>query len=401
VAILPRLVFFAVVLATQVGLGVYVTARAIAPRRTEGRTARRWLLVACVAAVALSTIIELSARLYAPVGGGIWRPLVWLSRLSGFTLFASAAGILGVHLVSNAWRLVERIRPRPEAPPPDAPTRREVIAQGLSLAVTGTAGAATLYGALRERHDLQLTEASVNVPDLPPSLDGLTIVQITDLHIGIFTGPRELDRLIERVNALRGDLVVITGDILDNNPAHVPDAVRALARLRGRLGVHAILGNHDHYTGREAVRGGFAAAGISCLVNAAVKVHTGDPRRGSITLAGVDDVMAPRLFGGVGPDLRRALAGADPEAPVVLLAHNPVYFTKAAGRVALQLSGHTHGGQVNVGHVADRLMPFVAGRYERGGSSLFVSRGVGITGPPVRLAAPPEVVRVSLTARRT
>lgn len=398
---LPRLVFFALVLAFQVGLGVYVTARAVAPRRTDSRAARWWLLLACLVAVVLSAAVEFGARRYAPVGGGVWRPLVWVSRLAGFSLLASAFGIFGVHFVSNAWGLVERLRRRPDAPPLDGPTRREVITQGLSLAVTGAAGAATLYGSLRERHDLQLTEASVTVPDLPPDLEGLTIVQITDLHIGIFTGPRELARLIERVNGLRGDLVVITGDVLDNNPAHVPDAMRSLARLRGRFGVHAILGNHDHYAGRREVRRGFAAAGLSCLVNASVRVHGGDPRRGSITLAGVDDVMAPRIAGGEGPDLRRALAGRDPDAPVVLLAHNPVFFREAAGRVALQLSGHTHGGQVNVGHVADRLMPFVAGRYARGGSSLFVSRGVGITGPPVRLAAPPEVVRVSLTARRT
>jgi predicted MPP superfamily phosphohydrolase len=360
--------------------------------------------------VLVVALTEIFARRYAPFGGGWWRPLVWAERVAGFTLMITLLASLAAQLAAPLVAALAGLFARPPAERqklPEAPeaepvlTRREAVTRAVSTSAAGFTSAAVLYGSLRERHDIELTEVPVGVQDLPPSLEGLTIVQITDLHAGIFTGRAELDHVVARVNRLRADLVVITGDILDNNPAHIPDAMRALGRLRGRLGVHAILGNHDLYTGGERVRRGLAAAGISCLVNRSVKVHTGDARRGSITLAGVNDVMAHRLEGEVEPDLVRALQGADREAPVVLLAHNPVFFEEASGLVALQLSGHTHGGQVNVAGVAGALLPFVAGRYVRDRATLYVSRGIGITGAPVRLAAAPEVTRVVLTGLRT
>ncbi len=401
----PRIVLFVSVLAVQVGLGLFVTARSVAPARFESRRRRAQLVAMCALATAATLAIELGARRWAPYGGGLWRPLVAVTRVAGFALMVSSVGIVAVQVAASLGAALDGLRARIRsevAPlPGDAPTRRDVLAQALSAGVAGITSSACLWGSLRERHDLQLTELTVTVPDLPPDLEGLTIVQLTDLHVGIFTGPDELARVVERANALRGDLVVLTGDLVDNNPRHIPDGMRALARLRARFGVHAILGNHDHYTGGDRVRRGLRDAGLSCLVNESVSLHGGDPSRGTITLAGVDDVMAPRLSSSAGPDLARALRGKDRDAPTVLLAHNPVYIEESEGRVALQLSGHTHGGQINVGNVAGRVLPFVAGRYVRGGTTLFVSRGVGITGPPVRLAAAPEVVRIALTARRT
>ncbi len=402
---LPRVVIFVTFLAVSVGLGLYVTARSIAPRRFATRAARARLAMFSGAAVAAVAVTEVLARRYAPFGGGLWRPLVWAERVAGFELMIAMLAIVAIELVAFAViALLPRRAPAPSPAPEGegpAPTRREAVTRALSVGVAGVTSAGVLHGSLFERHDLEVTEVPVTLADLAPSLEGLTIVQITDLHVGIFTGRAELDAVVERVNRLRPDLVVITGDVIDNNPAHIPEGMRALGRLRGRLGVHAILGNHDLYTGPERVRRGLAAVGVSCLVNRSVAVHTGDPRRGTLTLAGVDDVMAAQLEVSEGPDLPRALAQRDREAPVILLAHNPVFFEEASGLVALQLSGHTHGGQVNVGGVAGRLLPFVAGRYQRNGSTLYVSRGIGITGAPVRLAAAPEITRVVLTGRRT
>lgn len=192
---------------------------------------------------------------------------------------------------------------------------------------------------------------------------------------------------------------MLTGDLLDNNPAHVPDAIRMFARIPGRHGRYAILGNHDYFTGYEAVLDGIRRAGISPLVNECVTIPSGT-RHPGLALLGVDEIMARRRFPDRGPDLARALRGVAPDAPKVLLAHNPVLFSTYAGRVALQLSGHTHGGQINPGSIAGLVLPYVSGRYERDGSVLFVSNGIGLTGPAVRLFAPPELVRIGLTGRR-
>ncbi len=265
--------------------------------------------------------------------------------------------------------------------------------RGTAVAFGGAALGAALVGN-RQRLDLSFTELEVYIPDLPAALEGLTLVQLTDIHLGVFTGPREVDRLREAVDRLRPDLVVLTGDLLDNSPRHIPDGLRALSRIRGHRGTYAILGNHDHYTGPAAVLDGLARTGIRALHNQAFRVEGSD-----LLMAGVDDVMAPRMGSGPGPDLREALRGHDPEAPVILLAHNPMFFRATPARVKLQLSGHTHGGQVDLGPLTRAALPYVSGTYTRGDRTLYVSRGVGITGPPVRLGASPEVVRVALTGR--
>ncbi len=409
---LYRVLVFVSFLAVNVGLGLYVTARSIAPQRFDPPPARRRLIALSVVSVLAVCALELLARRLAPFGGGAWRPFVWFERVAGFALMITLPTLVLMHaltpLAERLARLVRRTPRRddtsPRAPSPVADdaetvTRREAVTRAISVSVAGASSVSLLHGALLGRHDLEVTDVPVVIDGLAPSLEGLTIAQITDLHAGIFTGIAELERVVDRVNRLRADVVVITGDVIDNNPTHIPDAMRVLGRLRGRLGVYAILGNHDIYTGSEAVRRGLARVGVPCLVDRSVTIHTGDPRRGSVTLAGVNDVMARDGRGG-GPDLARALAGRSSDAPVILLAHNPVFFEEAAGLVALQLSGHTHGGQINVGGVAGAVLPYVAGRYVRGASTLYVSRGIGITGAPVRLAAAPEITRVSLTARR-
>jgi uncharacterized protein len=402
---LPRFALLALVISVNVGLGIYVTARCIAPHRFETPRARKWLIFSAVIAICGVMLIEIFARRFAPMGGGIWRPFVWAERVTVFTLFLSLIGIVLVQIILPIFFGVER--EKPALPPNQTPldsttlTRREVASRALSTSVAAVASGSVLYGSLRERHDLQISDVTVTIPNLPPDLEGLTIVQLTDLHIGIFTGMRELDVMIEKTLRLRPDVVVITGDILDNNPKHISDGMRQLSRLKARFGTFSILGNHDHFTNPTLVAQGLNRAGLQCLVNRSVAIHGGNPHRGSITLTGVDDMMAPSLGTSTGPDLPKALLGVDHEAPVVLLAHNPQFFDEASDRVALQLSGHTHGGQINIAGIAKSILPYIAGRYTQRRSTLYVSRGIGITGAPVRLAAPPEIVRIGLTSRRT
>jgi predicted MPP superfamily phosphohydrolase len=198
------------------------------------------------------------------------------------------------------------------------------------------------------------------------------------------------------VRRARPDLVVLTGDLLDHDPAYAPK-LGVLARRLGALardGVVAIPGNHDYYAGVEAVLGTLRAAGSRVLLNAGEVIH------GSFALLGVDDVWAPR-DGGRGPDLERAIATVPRDLPRVLLCHNPELFLEAAEHVDLQLSGHTHGGQVNFGVNSAELVfshGYVRGHYSRGSSQIYVNRGFGTAGPPTRIGSAPEVTRIVLVA---
>ena len=235
----------------------------------------------------------------------------------------------------------------------------------------------------------------------PRGLDGYRIVQISDIHIGPSLGRRFARHLVERVNAQAADLVVITGDLVDGALAHLEPEVAPFADLRGRDGVFFVTGNHDFYSGADAWSEHLTKLGIRVLRNESVVVGPGG--EASFTLAGVDDHRAGLLPGGGGEDLDRALRVSAPGLPVVLLAHDPSTFKAAHRReVDLQLSGHTHGGQIWPFHWLVRLaIPFVAGRYSRDGSELYVSRGTGFWGPPLRLGAPAEITELVLRTSRT
>jgi predicted MPP superfamily phosphohydrolase len=280
----------------------------------------------------------------------------------------------------------------------------------LEQAVAGSAfligGGSALYGALAGRQDYALEEVPIRLPGLSRSLDGFSIVQLSDLHIGQFTGRAELAAAESLVRKARADLIVLTGDLLDNDPRLAPELGAFVRRLLplARRGVIAIPGNHDFFAGIDPVVDAIERAGGSMLRNRGTVL--GDAG-GSFTLLGVDDVWARRQGGG--PDLGRTLATLPKQggklapaldAPRVLLCHNPSYFAEAAGHVQLQLSGHTHGGQVNLlVRPADLILPggWVAGRYTRSGSELYVNRGFGTVGPPARLGSPPEVTKIVLT----
>jgi predicted MPP superfamily phosphohydrolase len=204
---------------------------------------------------------------------------------------------------------------------------------------------------------------------------------------------------VSLVRHARPDLIVLTGDLLDHDARFARTLgrlVRELSALPARDGVTVIPGNHDYYAGVEEVLRTAREGGARVLRNQGRVI--GDAG-GAFALVGVDDVWAPRNGYGPGPDLDRALAMVPSDLPRILLCHNPSFFPAARGQVALQLSGHTHGGQVNLGvHPAELLLPYVEGLYVEGRSRLYVNRGFGTAGPPARVGAPPEVTLVVLTA---
>ena len=277
------------------------------------------------------------------------------------------------------------------------PQRRLFLARSLGggvAALTAVAGTAAVSSALRAA---QLVEVTVPIRNLPPALHGLTIVQISDLHVGPTIRGDVVDALVDRVNALRPDLVALTGDLVDGSVAALAGEMRGFARLRARHGIYFVTGNHEYYSNVAEWLPWWRAQGVNVLRNERVSIGEGPD---CLDLAGVDDWSAQRFGGGHGHDLPKALAGRDPARPLILLAHQPRSIVEAAAHgVSLQLSGHTHGGQLwPFSWLVGLQQPYVAGLAKHGETWIYVSRGTGYWGPPMRLGAPSELTRIVLTA---
>jgi predicted MPP superfamily phosphohydrolase len=203
---------------------------------------------------------------------------------------------------------------------------------------------------------------------------------------------------VRRVNAIAADLVAITGDLVDGPIAIFGSRIEPLADLRSTHGTFFVTGNHEYYSGVDHWLPRFRSHGLRVLRNERVAIE----HKGAIfDLAGIDDHESKRWGGDHGPDLERALAGRDETRPVVLMAHQPRQVRVAARhKVDLQLSGHTHGGQIWPWHGIARMQQggLLAGLYKFGETQLYVSRGTGYVGPPVRIGAPAEITRITLRA---
>lgn len=275
--------------------------------------------------------------------------------------------------------------------------RRDFVLRTLPrLALAG--GALTAgYGSWRAFDGHRITEVAVHVPRLPKALDGFSIVQLTDLHVGPFIERRYVEKLVQLTNALKPDLVAITGDLVDGSVERLGPSVAALSGLKSRYGTHFVTGNHDYYSGDAEWTAFLESIGVHVLRNRHVSI--GDAG-GRFDLVGVDDWSGGRRRGLKGYDLDLALSGRNEDHAAVLLAHQPANFHEAAARgVDLQISGHTHGGQIFPGTFLVGLQwDYVAGLYRHEDSHIFVSRGSGFWGPPLRIGSPPEIVKIVLTA---
>jgi predicted MPP superfamily phosphohydrolase len=312
------------------------------------------------------------------------------------TLGIGAVPIALMHFGSRAVRRAMRARSKPE-PMTTGLTRRQVIEGASGAALLGATGTMMGWGIARGRLAFELHEVAVRIPGLPRVLDGYTLVQVSDIHTGLYVGERELDEGLSLARAAKPDLLVVTGDLVDLEAQYAPLIARKLADLAPRDGVWACLGNHDYYAGASTVAARVRAAGVNMLVNDGRMLRERDG--GGFALLGVDDQWSLR-YGGPGARLDLATGRVRPEAPRILLSHQPPTIERWAGQVALQLSGHTHGGQINpLGmRPADLFYKYVAGLYEVRGTSLYVNRGYGTVGPPARAWAPPEITRIVLVA---
>src|SRR5262245_3549454 len=263
-----------------------------------------------------------------------------------------------------------------------------------ALGVLALAGTAGIIGLRAARRDPALRRVEIDVPRWPAALDGFRIVQLSDLHLGPLLDRRFAATVVAQANALAPDLIAITGDLVDGSVDRLAGEVAPFADLRARHGVFFVTGNHDYYSGAAHWSEAVSRLGMRVLRNEREEICASGA---SFDLVGVDDHHAH--FAGDGrEDLAPALAGRDPERAAVLLAHDPATFTRArAQAIDLQLSGHTHGGQIWPFAWFVRLAtPYVAGRYRDGRAQLYVSRGTGFWGPPLRLFAPAEITEITI-----
>ncbi|HTC90420.1 MAG TPA: metallophosphoesterase [Bryobacteraceae bacterium] len=311
-------------------------------------------------------------------------PVQWWTWLECASL-VETMWLIGFSLALAVWRRA----------PQFSPARRKMLqAAGAGLCIVPLA--ATAVGIVR-RNRFRLSEVPVPIPNLPKDLEGLRIVQITDIHLSPFLSEREFAMAIDMANETRANLALVTGDLITRPGDPLDACLRQLARLRADSGILGCLGNHEIYARVENyVTEQGRRIGIDFLRHQARQLRFGNA---TINFAGVDYQRMNSHY----------LKGMDqlivPGAVNVMLSHNPDVFPMAASQgYALTVAGHTHGGQVDVEilhqhlNVARYFTPFVQGLYRRGNSSVYVSNGLGTIGVPVRLGAPPEVSVLRLCA---
>ena len=340
------------------------------------RRAHRILTVAIVV-MWLSIPVTTTSRLWWPgfASTVAWIPMPWMAFV-GLTAIA----LLAFELPRRALRI--------------DPSRRQFLARVTGGTAAFVAGGSVIGGMASARGEHEVVDVEVALPKLPKQLDGFTIVQLSDLHTGLTIDRAFVQRVVDRTNALAPDLVALTGDLVDGPVADIREDIAPLAELRAKHGVFAITGNHEYYAGAEPWVEEITRLGARYLRYDMVTIA------GGFDLAGMDDHSAqtdrPTIH-----RFKQMMKARDKSRPLVMLAHQPRQVHRSAAFGAdVQLSGHTHGGQIWPWHYIVKLQQggLLAGRYQIDKTQLYVTRGCGYWGPPVRLLAPLEITRVILRA---
>ncbi|MEU2039923.1 metallophosphoesterase [Nocardia niwae] len=289
--------------------------------------------------------------------------------------------------------------PRPDAaaavlapePSPTRLPRRVFVSRMVGGAAVAAAATTVGIGAHGVLDGPSVKRVAVPLAKLPRGADGFRIAVVSDVHLGPILGRGFAERVVRTVNDTRPDLIAVVGDLVDGSVEHLRSAVEPLAGLRARHGAFFVTGNHEYFSGAEQWVEHVQELGMHLLANARTELPGFD-------LAGVNDVQGART--GQGPDFGKALGDRDRDRTAVLLAHQPVLIDDAVAHgVDLQLSGHTHGGQLWPGnYLAGLANPTVAGLERYGDTQLYVSRGAGAWGPPVRVGAPSDITVVELVS---
>lgn len=319
-----------------------------------------------------------------------WPGYLWLGLMFYLLVFLLLLEV--PRFVLLRWPRRRASQPSP-APSVEGPSRRVVLSRGLAitagLAASGTVG----YGVRTALGPPRIDRQQIPLPRLPRSMDGTRLVVVSDIHLGPLAGEGHVRRIVEHINDLDADVVAIVGDLVDGTVEHRGAAAEPLARIRSRHGAFFVTGNHEYFSGHEPWLDRLEDLGIRTLRNERTELRI---RGGMLDLAGVNDLAGTEYDDP--PDFDRTFAGRDPARPVVLMAHQPVHAHEAARHgVDLQVSGHTHGGQMApFGLLARLQQPVVSGLGRVDGVPVYVTNGAGFWGPPVRVGAPPQVSLLQL-----
>ncbi|MEU0882617.1 metallophosphoesterase [Lentzea sp. NPDC005914] len=383
---------FLLLLGVPVALGhLYLWRRLVVDTTLPRTLGRRIGTVAVVGAFVLLMSTLVVTRRVPPEFGKFfaWPGFVWLAVLFYLAIVLGIAEIPRRVLLRRATLVPAAVGPEPVEVVPD-PARRLFISRSVAIGSGIAAGSVVGYGMTQALGAPQLLRVPVTLDKLQKSLSGFRIAVVSDIHLGPLLGRSHTERIVRMINEQEADLVAIVGDLVDGTVAELGEAAAPLRDLVSRHGSYFVTGNHEYFSGHEQWISEIDRLGVNPLRNEGLTIA------GGLELVGVNDVTGKSY--GDAPDLDRALAGRDTNNPVVLLAHQPVQVADASSRgVDLQLSGHTHGGQmVPFNFVVPLQQPSVAGLSKVDDTWLYVSRGAGFWGPPVRVGAPPDITMIEL-----
>jgi len=378
------LIFLGVISGLTIGTHYYLWARLI----RDPMWPSPWRQLATITLILLALSIPASMMAWRTLPRSVAIPVSWVGYVWMGSMFLLLVLLWGGELARWSWVKYASMTSVNGG-------RRELLAQILAGSVGVFGLALSGWGVWSAIRPVEVKHVPIRLKKLPSSLNGLRLVQLTDMHIGLTIGRDFVEDVVRKVNALEPDIVAITGDLIDGSVEDLGAAVAPLGEIQARLGTFFVTGNHEYYSGADSWLMFLGTLGIRVLRNEHVELSKDGE---TIHLAGVDDWTAHQFGNGHGSDMARAMAGRDASKPVILLAHQPIQFEEArAHGVDLQISGHTHGGQIFPFGLLTRLaQPFLSGLHQRGDSQIYVSSGTGYWGPPMRIAAPAEITLIEL-----
>ncbi|WP_394616515.1 metallophosphoesterase [Lentzea sp. JNUCC 0626] len=388
---------FLLLLGVPVALGHLYLWRRLVVDTTRPRTVgRRIGAIAIVGAFLMLMSALVVTRRVPPEYGKFfaWPGFIWLAVLFYLAIALGIAEIPRRILLKRAAAAPVPVGVGAEAVEPvevvPDPSRRLFIARSVAIGSGVAAGGVVGYGMTQALGDPQLLNVPVTLDKLRPSLSGFRIAVVSDIHLGPLLGRSHTERIVRMINEQQADLVAIVGDLVDGTVAELGEAAAPLRDLVSKQGSFFVTGNHEYFSGHEQWIAELDRLGVNPLRNEGLTVA------GGIEIVGVNDVTGKSYDDG--PDFGRALSGRDRNNPVVLLSHQPVQVTDASSHgVDLQLSGHTHGGQMAPFNLFVPLQqPSTAGLSKVDNTWLYTSRGAGFWGPPVRVGAPPDITMIEL-----
>lgn len=389
--------FFAIVLSSFLAVVViqYILIRVMLPRRLSG-----------IARIIVSFLITLSLNtipIFYMKSELILDQLPWWHRefiVFPYAIFLVASAFLAVPIliVLFARSTLPILWPRFDK------SKRNFVGNA-TRTLAGASFGALAYGTYHENRVPEISRVTLSYRGLHPELCGFRIVQVTDIHAGPLISFESIAGTVSVVNALKPDLIVLTGDYVNNNPAYVDGCVQLLNDLKASAGVFGVYGNHDYYTGIESVRGGFSKTRIIMLSHSR---RTVNGLEGLLNIIGVEDPVSRWATDAQFQDLTKISSLAAPNQFNLLLSHRPgIFKASKEWNVQLTLAGHTHGGQFIVPLVGERgyslaglFVTYTHGLYESEKDPevrMYVSRGIGTIIAPVRLFCKPEIVEITLT----